>query len=303
VSLLAKIKALVQDPPPEYVFELSEAGIAWARTADPGNVHWTPLPEGTITVSPLENNVKQPEALAAAVRLIVSGEPPRKQRRPAALILPDYCARVAVLDFDTFPSEPEEQAPLAKFRMKRAVPFDIEGAVVSCYAQPRNKAGKIDVVVAAVNIDVASHFEAPFRAVGFHCGFITLSAISALSLQAENPEEGVSPSVVAKLSGSVLALALLDGPAVRMFRCVQLRETNEREAMDVLATTFAYAEDELGGQPKVLRLCGIPRQNQELRDRWSREFGLPVTGMLSRFGAPGAFNSGLYGYLESVEGS
>jgi hypothetical protein len=34
----------------------------------------------------------------------------------AAVILPDYCARVAVLDFDAFPDDPEEQQALVRFR-------------------------------------------------------------------------------------------------------------------------------------------------------------------------------------------
>ena len=40
-----------------------------------------------------------------------------KKRREAALILPDYCARVAVLDFDSFPADPKEQLSLVRFRL------------------------------------------------------------------------------------------------------------------------------------------------------------------------------------------
>ena len=53
------------------------------------------------------------------------------------LILPDYCARVAVLDFDTFPSDPAEQLALVRFRIKKSVPFDVDSAIVSYVEQPR----------------------------------------------------------------------------------------------------------------------------------------------------------------------
>jgi len=300
MKVLSKIRAFVSDPPPEFVFEVSEAGIAWARTAEPTAVQWAPLPEGCITVSPLENNVREPRMFEAAVRAIAPEGNGRK--RPAALLLPDFCARVTVLDFDTFPSDPAEQLQLVRFRVKRVVPFDIENAVIACYPQSRPGSGKkADVVVAVLNRDVASHFEAPFRAAGFQCGLVTLSALSALSLRGEAGDEQASPAVVAKMSGSVMSLSLLEGSALRMLRCVQLHETSVQEATDVLATTFAFAEDELGARPKVLRLCGIPRESDDLRQRWSEEFGLAVTGMQSRFGAPGAFNAGLFGYLETVE--
>ncbi|MBI5282584.1 MAG: hypothetical protein HY858_12945 [Candidatus Solibacter usitatus] len=302
MSILTFMKSLIADPPPEFAFEISASGIAWAEPSKPAAIEWTPLPEGAIAVSPLEDNVRQPEALAAAVRLIaLSGS--AKKRRRAALILPDYSARITVLDFDTFPADPQEQIQLARFRVKRVVPFDIDSAVIACYPQQRAGSKKLDVVVAVVNMDVASHFEAPFRAAGFQCGFVTISALAALSLPGDSGADAASPSVVAKLSGNVLAVSLIEGATVRMIRCVELRDSGLQEAADVLATTFAYAEDELGARPQVLRLCGLPRDAGDLRRRWSDEFGLPVTGVHSRFGSPGAFNSGLHGYLHSLAGS
>lgn len=302
MNVLNKIRSFVSAPPPEFVFEVSEAGIAWVRTAEPSAVQWVPLPEGCIVVSPLEDNVKQPRVFEEAVREIAPATPGRK--RPAALLLPDFCARVTVLDFDTFPTDPAEQLQLVRFRVKRVVPFDIDNAVVACYPQPRaSGAKKIDVVVAVLNREVASHFEAPFRAAGYQCGRVTLSALSALSLRGEAGYEQASPSVVAKMSGNVMSLSLLEGTALRLLRCIQLHESSEQEATDVLGTTFAYAEDELGTRPQVLRLCGLPRESEQLRRSWSDEFSLPVTGMHSRFGTPGPFNAGLFGYLESVEAS
>lgn len=302
MSILAKLKALVSDPPPEYAFELSEAGIAWARRGD-GGPQWAPLEAGTLQISPLEDNVKDPRRYEAAVRAIAPAAQGAKRRR-AALILPDFAARVAVLDFDTFPSDAEEQLQLAKFRVKRAVPFDIDSAIVSCHAQPREDGSKkIDVVVAVVNLEVASHLEAPFRAAGFQCGFVTISALAALALPAAGEPLEASPSLVAKLSGNVLALSLLESRRLRMYRCVELQGDSIEESTDVLATTCAYAEDELGHGVEALRVCGAGPATEELKRRWSEELSLPVTGVASRYGTPGAFNAGLAGYLEGLEAS
>lgn len=298
--MLAKLKSLVVDPPPEFVFEITGEGVTWARPAQPAAVHWRPLEPGVLDVTPLRDNVLEPGKFADAVRSIAPQNGSKKLRR-AALILPDFCARVAVLDFDTFPSNPQEQIALARFRVKRAVPFDIDSAVVACYPQQRPGEKKYDVAVAVVNMEVAAHYEAPFRAAGFHCGFVTLSALAALPLHGAQEFEHSSPSVVAKATGRVLALSLLEGTTLRMFRCVELPEANEQEIFDVLAPTFAFAEDELKARPQVLRLCGFPNLTEATRRHWAEELGLPLCDVRSRLGAINANNAGLFGYLESVE--
>jgi len=40
------------------------------------------------------------------------------KRRGAAVILPDYAARVTVLDFDSLPSIEDEQLSLVRFRVQ-----------------------------------------------------------------------------------------------------------------------------------------------------------------------------------------
>ncbi len=57
-----------------------------------------------------------------------AGTQAARKRRDVALILPDFSARISVLDFDQFPTDPKEQASLIRFRLKRSVPFDVESA-------------------------------------------------------------------------------------------------------------------------------------------------------------------------------
>ena len=115
--------------------------------------------------------------------------PPNGHRkRRAALILPDYCARIAVLDFDNFPTDPEEQLALLRFRMKKSVPFEVDSAIVSYAAQPRKKdKEKIEVLAAVMSAEIVGHYEAPFRAAGFHPGLVTTSSLAALNLM--QPEQ------------------------------------------------------------------------------------------------------------------
>lgn len=280
------ISGLVKDPPPRHLFELSEAGIAFAQGTETGFQAFEP---GTLQVSPIEDNVLRPEIVSAMIaRLCPSGS--SRKRRPAAVILPDYAARVSVLDFDSFPSSAEEQLSLVKFRVRKTIPFDIDSAAVSYWVQPSSssKAEKkrIEVLAVTVAVEVIARYEALFRSAGFQPGVVTTSTLAALNLY-----EGTGVAVLAKVAGSAMTVAALSGNAIKLFRCVTLEESSEEEILGVLHPTFAYVEDELGTPVSKLILCGIARAPSGLR--------CEIETLRSRFGAPGAFNAGLLGYLES----
>src|SRR5258708_39752898 len=171
------LAAVFKDRRPAYAFEMSEAGIASAEMSKTPQTGFHPLTPGTILVSPLRDNILMPDELAAAVRSLVPSNGNRR-RRDMALILPDYCARVAVLDFDSFPTDAKEQLSLVRFRMKKSVPFDVEAAAVGYWAQ--TSTGKVDVVAAVAPVEIIARYEAPFRAVGMNPGFVTTSSLAML---------------------------------------------------------------------------------------------------------------------------
>src|ERR687883_1199883 len=146
--MLDRIKAILQEPPPSMAFEISEAGIAAARIGSRAELEFFPLKPGTLSVSPLKENVIDPDEFTMAVRAVANTQAARK-KKDVALILPDFCTRMAVIDFDNFPSDPKEQASLVRFRMKRSVPFDVESAAISYHPQVSSKPAsrRVDVVV------------------------------------------------------------------------------------------------------------------------------------------------------------
>lgn len=294
MSLLGHLKKLVQEPPPDFAFEISEGGIAWARPSNPQPA-MRAVENGTFVVSPQHDNVLGPEALTAAIAEIAATNGARR-RRSAALILPDYCGRIAVLDFDAFPAAREEQLSLVRFRMKKSVPFDVDAAAIGFFPQPRHgNAKKCDVVVALIALEIVARYEAPFRMCGVDTGTVTTSTLAAIDLL-----KGVDDGVMAKLSGRVLTLSVISGGTLRMVRCVELPELSAAEITGVLLPTFAYMEDEMKSPAKRLLLCGFGTLGDEIEQICSGEMGLGVEPVRSRFGAPAASNAGLLGYLESV---
>jgi type IV pilus assembly protein PilM len=283
MSFLGSLSRLVKDPPPDHVFELSEAGLAYSVG---GHMEFEKFPEGTLVPSPMEDNIRQPEKISA---LLARVAPPNLRRRtPAALILPDYAARVSVLDFDSFPSSPEEQLSLVKFRVKKTIPFDIESAAVSYAVQPGSGGkAKIEVVAVTVSLEILARYEALFRNAGFHPGEVTTSGIATLRLLGDGDSV-----LLAKLAGKVLSVMILVGGKLRLFRCLALEDTTEEEIRSVLLPTLAYSEDELASPVKKILLCGFARVPD----------GLPVeTGVLRlRAGVASPYAAGLAGYVEGA---
>lgn len=293
------ISRVLNDPPPWYVFELSEAGIAMARSGRPPQVAFQPLDPDVIAVSPVEDNILRMDVLAERVAALAPrGE---KKRQRAALILPDFAVRTFVLDFDAFPAEASEQRALLKFRIKKSLPFDIEEAGLSYFAQQgvsngKKSAAKFDVVVSVAPHQILARYEAPFRATGFEPGLVTTSSLCAIEMV-----RGEGVSVMAKLSGRGLILAVVEGNALKLLRTIDLAEGTAEEIASNLFPTFAYIEDQLAAKPRRVLACGFGRDIEDLREALMGETEIEVEPLRSRFGAPDQHNAGLFGYLEGSE--
>jgi type IV pilus assembly protein PilM len=201
---------------------------------------------------------------------------------------------VVVLDFDSFPSDPNDQLSLIRFRLKRSVPFDVESAAISYFSQP-GVSKKIDVVTAVAPIEIVARYEAPFRAAGMHPGLVTVSSLAALELA---PESGLT--VMAKLAGRVLSAAVRNKGALVLARCLELPSSGLDDIAGVLIQTFVYVEDNIGVRPDKLVLCGFGAGTDEAARRFQEDLGVGAEPLRSPLGTPGESNAGLLGYLRSI---
>jgi type IV pilus assembly protein PilM len=313
MAITDTIQRWLADPAPELSFEISAQGLAYAARG--GAPRWVPFEEDTLRVSPLEENILRNDSFLKAVREAAGiwGGGGGRERRTTVLILPDFAARMAVLDFSQFPLDPEEQRALVRFRMKKTVPFDVDAAAVSCFVQPRPDGAKeVDVLATLVSLEILAKYEAAFRAAGLWPGRITTSTLAALELV---PAAGCR--VLIKLSGKVLTVAVTVEGRVRLLRCVELalseeegeepgvsnlafstrmarsleRFCDEEEFGRVLYPTLAYLEEELQIRPDSVHLCGLASLPVDV--------DLPVQTLESPFGTPNPCNAGLLGYLTS----
>lgn len=290
MSLLDQLAALVDEPPPAYAFELSAAGVAWAVRGDRksgSQVAFKPWESGVLNVSPITGNVLQPDVFLSAIAGLHAAN--GKRRRNVALILPDYCARIAVLDFDSFPTEPEEQLALVRFRLKKTVPFDVDSAAVNYHTQ-KSQGKRLEVVVAAAAHEIVARYESPFRQSGYNPGFVTTSILASLDLL---PHDGLQ--VLTKLAGRVLTVAVCEGRQPKLVRCVELPDLTPDDVKAMLFPTLAYSEDTLGRHPERLFVCGLGDDAGELLAEWR----IPVEPLRSPWGPVNETNSGLLGWLQA----
>jgi type IV pilus assembly protein PilM len=289
MSLLEQISQWVHDPPPAFVFEFSQAGIAFSRNGEKG---FMPFEPGTLVPSPVHDNIQRMDAAASALARLAPNPANSKKPRPAVLILPDYAARVSVLDFDSFPSSAEERLSLVRFRLKKTLPFDVDSAAVSYFVQPQPKdvpGAKFEVVAAAVALEVIAKYETLCRAANLHPGEITTSALAALNLYRED-----GPAVIAKLGGRILTVMVVSGGHLKLVRCLELEESTEAEVLSVIHPTLAYLEDELSSPNSRLILCGFA-------DGALGNLSYPRDILRSKLGQPDGYSAGMLGYLEGAK--
>ena len=280
MNAFTKIFALLQDPPPEFVFEIAADGIAMSRTRPSATVQHAPLAVGVIDPSPVKENVLDPAAFTEALRrLIPAGSGSR--RRGAALILPDNAVRIAVIDFDTLPEKEEERRALINFRLRKSVPFDIDEAALSYFRQNAKS-----VVVTLAPAEIVAHYEAPFRALNLHPGLVTVSSLAMLELL---PAKG--SLLLAHLSpGTLTIIAMKDG-IVTIARSLEL--TSLEEVAAALYPTMAYIEDQSGARPGQLFIAGFGSESIPAAASLSADLEIPVDIVSEQ-------SPGLAGYLASL---
>lgn len=287
----------MSEPPPDHVFEITEHALAAASPRRPALPNQELLAERGLAASPSAPNLLKPQSYAALLPRL-TGEPVARRSR-AALAIPDYAARMAILDFEEFPSGEAERAALVRFRLRKSVPFPIDEARVS-YSIQLQETKRVEVLAVAIARPILEEYETVFTGAGYRVGLVTPSSIAALPLC---PPDGRGLTVLAKAAESTLTVLLLDEGRVRLVRCIDIAGEGEAGrdpavVLSLLQQTIAYAEDQIG-QPAIrLLLCGFGAETDALGKLAGEEFRLSCAAVRSRFGAPSQQNAGLFGLLE-----
>lgn len=309
LSLPKPLERWLAEPPPHHVFEITERSLAVVSPAEPEKGVLEMLPERGLTASPSTPNITQSsEYRDALVRLAGTAH---GRRRTAALVIPDYAVRMAVLDFQEFPAGEPERDALLRFRLRKSVPFHIEEAQVS-YSIQLTEANHMEVLAVAIARPILAEYEDIIAAAGFRIGLVAPSSIAALPLfvrtvLAMEKKSARSLTLVAKLAGSIMTVLLLQESHIRVVRCLDLAsegsplldwDAASESILDLLQQTAAYAEDLIGQPIDRLLVCGWGSEGETLAQTIDRDWDVRCRPVLSRFGNPSQEDAGLLGLLE-----
>lgn len=306
MSLMDRLSKWLSDPPPEHLFEMSEYALAGVNSRKPTEQRTETLPERGLAASPSAPNILKPQLYREAL-LTMRGKQPK--RANAALVIPDYATRMAVLDFEQFPEGEEERLALLRFRLRKAVPFPIDEASLS-YSVQFARDSVVEVLAVAIARPILEDYERILTDQGFRVGMVLPSVIAALEL-CDGITQGVT--LLAKATGSTLSVVLMQPGRVRFVRCVDLLSGEEtggepqraatekesvKELMPLLQQTVAYAEDHLGEPVSQILLSGFRGETELLGARITSDLKIEYRTLTSKFGAATAETAGLLGMLE-----
>ncbi len=170
------------------------------------------LAPGSVVPDLVEGNLRQRDAVSEAVQSALSSL--RGHSHDVIAVVPDAAVRVVLLEFDTLPSDSEEAAGVVRFRMKKSLPFDVDKARVSYYAQKTTEG--VRVVAAVALASVVEDYEAAFRDAGFSPGVVVPSMLAALGAA-----EGQRPTLVVKVDARTTSIAILNDDQLRLFRTLE----------------------------------------------------------------------------------
>lgn len=173
--------------------------------------------------------------------------------RDVIAILPDAAVRVNLLDFETLPDRHDDAAALVRFRLRKALPFDVEKASVSFDVRRVN--GNLQVVAAVAPQAVVEEYETLFAEEGYNPGIVLPSALAMLGNL-----EGERPAMVVKVDATTITVAIVDGGQLRLIRVLENPQganvTGEQLASEVYPSAVFF-EDTYHSKVESVFVAGI----------------------------------------------
>jgi len=239
---------------PSAAIEITPEGVLAAALPAKHNAPayaFEPLRAGLIVPGISDPNLKDPEAVAGAIRSALGNLSTRT--RAVTVIVPDTAVRVFVLDFDAFPTKTAEAVPVLRFRLRKMVPFDVEHAGLSYQILSESRT-EYRVLVAILPSSILEEYESAVSAAGYEAGAVMPSTLAALA--AHNSSE---PVLAACLSRAAITTAITMGNDLLLYRTLDLPDDPFERLVEVqrsVAVAAAYYEDKVSYLPKELHFSG-----------------------------------------------
>jgi type IV pilus assembly protein PilM len=208
------------------------------------------LSAGAVAPGLASGNVVRSDELRLAISDVLAAVGGRT--RDLIAVVPDAAVRVMLLDFDTLPENQQEASSIVRFRLRKSLPFDIDQAALSYQARRSN--GAVRVVAAVAPRAVIQEYESAFHDAGYAPGVVLPSMLATLGIVSSE-----KPTMVVKIDGVTITVAIVDGDELRLFRTLEnpagTRVTGAQIAAEIYPSVVFF-EDTFGARIEGILVGG-----------------------------------------------
>jgi hypothetical protein len=181
-----------------------------------------PLPDGVVTVSPVERNIVDEAAFERALRAVAG-----RRGGPVSVVLPDPVARVGLFDVASAPARPDEFDRLVRWHLEKAFAVELGAARVTSqrFRRPDGEPG-VRILGSAVAQPVISQYENMLARVGFEPEVIDLGLFHRFNLFRARMTDAARPGqhfIVLMVTVSALSLLVVDAGCPAYIRIKGMR--------------------------------------------------------------------------------
>ncbi len=211
------------------------------------------LPDGTVTSSHSEPNIRNLDAARSAARDVLQHSGFRGSE--IALVVPDDTARIAFVTAENLSKNHEDQKTFIRWKLKKTVPFDVDTAQVSYrIVGPHRTGSGVDMLVALSPRSIVEEYENLFDTMDIHAGSVLPSTLAALNLLKTSDGD----SLFLKIAPDCVTTTIFQNRRAQFYRRV-----TDVSLYDAAYPTVMYYQDKLGG--KLLEQMFVCGYNEELR--------------------------------------
>ncbi len=266
MSLQSAFSSLINSPPPQVAVEVSSGFVAAARVGKAGEPLncLRPLPSGALSPSPAQPNVLDAEALTTALRAAL--EMVGGAGKEVCCLVPDVTARLVLLDFETIPPKRDDLLALVRFRLRKTLPFDADGAAVS--AQVFSNGVTRRVLATVADRQRLDEYEDCLERAGARAALLWPAALGYLRWM----DTAMTPHLLLRAAAESLTSVIADQHQVSFYRAFSHSSTHALRLEDLFPSVAFYQDLLTGndgwsasGQATIV-CCGLaPQLLQELR--------------------------------------
>ncbi len=247
------------------------------------------LPAGAIVPSPNKSNLANNSAVGQAITEVIERVGNAGGR--LGLLIPDVSVRVALLQFETLPTDRQEAETLVRWKMREYLPYAPEEARLT-YQVVGKQPDLLEILAVAVRSSVLAEFEAALD--GLNRGVPALVLPATVALLPLLPEDAGGQLLLHLCPGALTAVVIAFN-RIRYWRTRPLggdAASNAEEVGREAARVLATCQDNLSVHVENVWYCARPLADPEVEAALAKALGRELCPLPSNFAPAGGLPTG-----------